>query len=254
MQGSTGVPQRVLVVGGSSEIGGALARAWLRRGTKSFVITERTTGRAAELIETLSSGGADVRRVNLDVLEPATIAAAVDEIWSEGDVDVVVIAIGLLRDQEAIEEDPTQAWEVLTVNSTATIQVALEVARHFESQQHGLLVLLSSVAGQRGRRDNYVYGAGKAAVDVFAEGLQQRFATSPVRVLVVRPGYVHSNMSAGVKPAPFAVTVDRSSQEILRAVAAGKEVVWIPSLLAVFFFVFRLLPRRIWGRVVEAFR
>lgn len=254
MRGSTGVPQRVLIVGGSSEIGSSLALSWLRRGTSEFVVTQREAGRADDVVGHLEDAGARVTTVDLDALVRSTISPAMDRAWAGGDVDIAVIAIGRLGDQVEMEANPSAAWDVLTVNATASIQIALEVAARMEHQQHGTLVLLSSVAGQRGRRDNYVYGASKAALDTFAEGLQQRFADSEVGVLVARPGYVHSKMSAGVKPAPFAVSVDESRDRILTALESGKSVVWIPSFLGVLFQIFRLLPRRTWAALVRRMR
>lgn len=244
----------MLVVGGSSEIGAALARAWLRTGTRYFAVTERSEGRAAELVADLESGGATVDAVVLDALRPESIAAGLEAAWKDGDVDVVVIAIGLLGVQRDVEADPSLSWDVLTVNATSTIQLALDAARRMEAQQHGTIVLLSSVAGQRGRRDNYVYGASKAAVDTFGEGLQQRFAGTEIDVMLVRPGYVVSKMSSGVDPAPFAVTVEQSCERIIRAIAQRKEVVWVPPVLASLFFLFRLLPRKAWGSIVVRMR
>jgi len=254
VRNATGVPQRVLIVGGNSEIGASLARAWLRKGTREFVITERVAGRSADLVRELDREGAETTMVLLDATDPASIEPAIEEAWSEADVDVTVVAIGLLGSQRDIEAEPSQAWDVLTVNATASIQIGLEVANRLERQQHGTLVLLSSVAGQRGRRDNYVYGASKAALDTFAEGLQQRFAGSEIGVLVVRPGYVHSKMSAGVDPAPLAVTVEQSRDQILRALEHNREVVWVPSVLGTIFYLFKLLPRRVWATIVAKTR
>jgi decaprenylphospho-beta-D-erythro-pentofuranosid-2-ulose 2-reductase len=254
MERSTRVPQRVLLVGGSSEIGSALALAWLRRGTREFVVSERSDGRARQLVDELRSGGAKVDTVVLDALDSATITSAIEQTWRGGDIDVSVIAMGVLGSQEEMEESPAKAWEVLTVNATATIQTALEIAGRMEVQQHGTMVLLSSVAGQRGRRDNYVYGASKAALDTVAEGLQQRFARSDVNVLVVRPGYVHSRMSADVEPAPFSVSVESSRNQILRAVEQRRDVVWVPPVLKYVFATIRLLPRRIWAKIVLRMR
>jgi decaprenylphospho-beta-D-erythro-pentofuranosid-2-ulose 2-reductase len=254
MRGSTGLPQRVLIIGGSSEIGSALARIWARRGTRAFVVSERTEGRAEHLVDELTASGSEVRTVVVDAMSPDGIAPAIAEAFSEGDIDVAVIAMGLLGSQLEMEGDPARARDVLTVNATASIECALEIANHMETQRHGTIVLLGSVAGMRGRRDNYVYGASKAALDTFGEGLQQRFADHDVRVLVARPGFVFSKMSAEVQPAPFAVTLDRSAALIAAAVDRGSDVVWIPSLLGGLFYVFRLLPRSWWRAIVERTR
>jgi decaprenylphospho-beta-D-erythro-pentofuranosid-2-ulose 2-reductase len=253
MMGATGVPQRVLLVGGTSEIGRALALSWAKRGTRDFIMTERVPGAASKLRVSLESLGARVDTAVLDALEQSSIKSALQSSWVS-DIDVVVIALGLLRDQLSIDQQPELAWDVLTVNATASIQIALEVAKRMEEQRHGTIVLLSSVAGQRGRRDNYVYGASKAALDTFAEGLQQRLRGTGVKVLLVRPGYVFSRMTTGVDPAPFAVTLDQSRRRILRALDSDQEVVWIPPILGMIFYVFRMLPRRLWASLVSRTR
>lgn len=254
MQRATGTPQNLFLVGGTSEIGAALLEGWTRSGLERATVTARHVDDLHALAERCAQTGVEVTTVELDVTDPASIRPAVEAAWADGDVDAVVIAVGLLGDQSQMEADPTTARAVLDVNTTGTIQVALEAANRLEEQGHGTLVLLSSVAGQRGRRDNYVYGASKAALDAFAEGVRQRLEPSGVRVLLVRPGFVHSKMSAGVAPAPFAVTVDESRDAILSAHARGRDVVWVPSLLAPIFVVLKLLPRQLWTALVRRLR
>ena len=254
MNRATRVPQRVLIVGGGSEIGSALARAWLAQGAEEFILVSRPESSVDVLVQEIERSGRTAKVLSMDALDRSSIAPMIEAAWSVGDIDMVVISIGLLGDQRAIESDPGLAWEVLSVNATASIQIALEAANRLEAQQYGSLILLSSVAGLRGRRDNYVYGASKAALDAFGEGLQQRLSNSGVKVLIARPGYVRSRMSAGVPAAPFAVSVDRSRDQILGAVARGDSVVWIPPVLGLFFFLIRFMPRKAWARVVGRWR
>jgi decaprenylphospho-beta-D-erythro-pentofuranosid-2-ulose 2-reductase len=142
----------------------------------------------------------------------------------------------------------------MTVNATASIVIALEIAKRMREQRHGTLVLLSSVAGLRGRRDNFVYGSSKAALDVFGEGLRQAVETDGVHVVVARPGFVRSRMSAGIKPAPFSVSTEASAAAITRGVAAGRRVVWVPPILAPIFWILRLLPHAMWRVIVDRVR
>lgn len=243
----------MLLVGGTSDIGRELVEAWLDAGAERLVVTTRT-GAGSELAEAAAERGVAVHEVSMDVVDAASVTAGVREAWADGDIDLAVVAVGLLGDQADIEASPARSREVFEVNTVGTAHVALEIAAHLEQQGHGTLVLLSSVAGRRGRRDNYVYGASKAALDVFAEGLEQRLRPSRIRVLLVRPGYVHSRMSAGVEPAPFAVTLAESRDAILRGYARGRSVVYVPSALQVVFGVISVLPRRVWAAVVRRMR
>lgn len=253
MDSSTGVPQRVLVVGAASEIATSLISGWLRRGTREFALTTRTGTPPKDITEQIAASGGTWTIRHLDAFDRSTIGPALDDAW-EPDIDVAVIAIGVLEHQAEVDRDPARAWDMMTVNATATITIALELADRMKVQGHGTIVLLSSVAGARGRRDNFVYGASKAALDTFAEGLTQALEGHGVRVLVARPGYVHSRMSRDIPPAPFAVTTEESALAILRAVAQKRSTVWIPPVLGPIFWVFRLLPARLWSRIVKALR
>jgi decaprenylphospho-beta-D-erythro-pentofuranosid-2-ulose 2-reductase len=254
MKRATRVPQNVLLVGGTSEIGAALLSAWLDLGLERVTATARRSDDLERLSASCERAGVIVSCLELDVTDPAAIPPVVAEAWAHGDVDLVVIAVGLLGDQARIEADPSAARAVIEVNTVGTIHVALEAANRLEAQGHGTLVLLSSVAGQRGRRDNYVYGASKAALDAFAEGLAQRLEPAGVDVLLVRPGFVRSKMSAAVEPAPFAVTVEESRDAILSAISRSRSVVWVPGVLAPVFFALKLLPRRAWAAIVRRMR
>lgn len=254
MQRATRVPQNVFLVGGTSEIGEALLTGWFDPGLERATITARCAADLDALAERCTQSGVEVTCAELDVSKPSSVAPAVTAAWANGDVDVVIVAVGLLGDQLHMESEPASARQIIEVNTTGTIHVALEAANRLEAQGHGSLILLSSVAGQRGRRDNYVYGASKAALDTFAEGLSQRLEPAGVRVLLVRPGFVHSKMSEGVDQASLAVTVEQSRDAILAAYARSRRTVWIPAVLAPAFWILKLLPTRVWASIVRRMR
>jgi decaprenylphospho-beta-D-erythro-pentofuranosid-2-ulose 2-reductase len=131
------------------------------------------------------------------------------------------------------------------------VTTGLAVARQFRRQGHGTLMVLSSVAGVRPRRSNFVYGSTKSAADAFAQGLGDSLVEAGARVMVVRPGFVHSRMTAGMDAQPFAINPDTVADHVVRGLERGREIVWTPPVLAVVFGVMRLLPRRVW-RIVSA--
>jgi decaprenylphospho-beta-D-erythro-pentofuranosid-2-ulose 2-reductase len=166
-----------------------------------------------------------------------------------GDVDVVVLAFGLLGDQVRDESGGVGAVRLARTNYVGTVSAGLAASRLLRSQGHGTLVVLSSVAGVRVRRANFIYGSSKAGVDGFAQGLADALAGTGVNVLIVRPGFVHTKMTAGRPAAPFATTADVVAEAAARGLAAGRQVVWVPPHLRLVFRVLQHLPRPLWRRL-----
>jgi decaprenylphospho-beta-D-erythro-pentofuranosid-2-ulose 2-reductase len=155
----------------------------------------------------------------------------------------------VLGSQTHFDADPLAAAAAVTVNYTASVSCGLEVANRFRRQGHGTLVVISSVAGERARADNYVYGSSKAGLDAFSQGLGDALVGEGVRVMVVRPGFVHTRMTAGLKAAPFSTTADEVGARIVRGLESGADIVWAPPVLRWVFLVMRHLPRVVWRRV-----
>ena len=135
------------------------------------------------------------------------------------------------------------------VNFTAAITLCAAVARRYRAQGHGRLVVLSSVAGERVRKANYAYGSTKAGLDGFAQGLGDALHGTGASVLVVRPGFVHTKMTAGLPPAPFATTPAAVADATVKALRAGRRTVWVPAVLRPVFSVLRHLPAPLWRRM-----
>ncbi|MDQ1423159.1 MAG: decaprenylphospho-beta-D-erythro-pentofuranosid-2-ulose 2-reductase, partial [Acidimicrobiaceae bacterium] len=166
-----------------------------------------------------------------------------------GDVDLVIVAFGQLGDQADFDIDTDAAVALSQVNYVGSVSVLLRVAAHLRRQGHGTIVVLSSVAGVRVRAANFVYGASKAALDALAQGLSDSLAGSGVDVVIVRPGFVRTRMTAGMTPAPFAVGPDDVARAIDTGVRARRSIVWVPSALRAVFLVLRALPRRMWRQI-----
>jgi len=176
----------------------------------------------------------------------AVVADAVDRI---GDLDLVLLAFGVLGDQATFDADPAAAADAVVVNLAGAVSAGLAAANRLREQGHGTLAVLSSVAGERVRAENLVYGATKAGLDGFAQGLGDALQGTGARVMVVRPGFVHTKMTIGREPAPFATTPDAVADAIAEGLAKGTEVVWVPPILRYVFSVMRHLPRPLWRKV-----
>ena len=252
MKDALGSVNSILVLGGSSEIGVAIAGELARPRSATVVLAGRhgeTLAHAAELLR--ASGAGAVETLHFDALDTAThddvLSAAAAAVG--GDLDVVVVAFGLLGDQATDEAGGDGAVQVATTNYVGAVSAGLAAARLLRRQGHGCIVALSSVAGERVRRANYIYGSSKAGMDGFFQGLADSLEGSGVDVLIVRPGFVHTRMTEGHPPAPFATTPGAVAAATAAAFRAGRPVVWVPPLLRPVFVGFRHLPRRLWRRV-----
>jgi decaprenylphospho-beta-D-erythro-pentofuranosid-2-ulose 2-reductase len=241
-----GRPGTVLLLGGTSEIGLAVARALVARGARTVVLA----GRDAEALRAVQLPGATVNAVAFDADDTASHQAVVDDVVARhGDLDVVVLAFGVLGDQERDETDPAAAVAVARTNFLGVVSALTVVGNRLRDQGHGSAVLLSSVAGERVRRSNYVYGASKAGADGFALGLGEALRGSGAHVLVVRPGFVRTRMTAGMKAAPLSTGPDEVAEVVLRGLDKGADLVWAPGALRVVMSVLRHVPRGLFRRL-----
>ena len=248
MENALGEAQTIVVLGGTSDIGRAIAARLVSPATRTIVLAGRRPDqmRVAEL----ERPGLTIATAAFDATDTAGHDAFVrDLVAAHGDLDVVVVAFGELVDQAELDDDPERAAAMVTVNFTGAVSSSLAVAAQFRRQGHGRLVVLSSVAGERVRKANFVYGATKAGLDGFAQGLGDALAGSGASVLIVRPGFVHSRMTAGMKAAPVATTPSAVAEATPTALRKGRRTVWVPATLRPVFSVFRHLPGPVWRRL-----
>jgi len=188
--------------------------------------------------------------VAFESTDPASHAALIDDVFDRlGDIDLVVAAAGALGDQAVLEHDPQGTAELIMTNFTGLASVLLAAADRMRRQGHGRIVVLSSVAGARVRRANFIYGSSKAGLDAFAQGLGDALVGSGVGVTIVRPGFVVGRMTEGMDPAPFATTPEAVGAAVVRAIETGSAVVYVPPVLRWVFAVMRQLPRAAWRRM-----
>ncbi|WP_406290725.1 decaprenylphospho-beta-D-erythro-pentofuranosid-2-ulose 2-reductase [Embleya sp. NBC_00896] len=251
MRQTVGVSGTVLVLGGRSEIGLAVAERLVGRGARTVVLAARRSYDLDDEEAVLRKAGArHVDRVEFDADDLASHRPMLDDVIARhGPLDVVVTSFGILGDQRRAELDAEHAVAVVHTDYTAHVSILTHLAAVLRAQGHGRLVVFSSVAGVRVRRANYVYGSAKAGLDGFASGLSDALAGSGVRLLLVRPGFVVGRMTKGMSPAPLSSTPDQVADATVRALARGKGEVWVPAALHPVFFGMRMLPRGVWRRL-----
>ena len=247
---ATGNPQSILVLGGTSDIGLAVCAAYLARQPAKIVLACRPGTRTDDAVADLVNRGAtDVQTIDFDALDFASHPAVLDEAFAQGDIDVAIVAFGLLGDAEQLWQDQAKAVELAQLNYTGAVSVGVLLGQRMTAQGHGKIVALSSVAGEKVRRSNFVYGSSKAGVDAFYRNLGQALAPAGVGVTVVRPGQVRTKMSAGVKEAPLTLDADEAARQIVVAVDAGKELVWVPPAFRFVMFALKHIPDPIFRRL-----
>lgn len=243
-----GAVQDVLVVGGSSEIAGAIVTELAgKRRLRRVVLAGRSMDSAVASMRH-SIPGTEVQGLSLDMTDTGLIAASVHGCWGHG-FDVVMLAAGVLPDQATAEREPADAVDSALVNYVGQLEAGIAAMSKFHEQGRGILVVISSVAVERPRADNYIYGSGKAALDFWARGLADRVDGKAIRVLVVRPGMVRTRMSRHLPEAPMTCNPEDVAKAVARNLVRGADVVWVPGRLRWVMAVLRHLPRPVFRRL-----
>ena len=251
MRDATGGVQSVLVLGGTSEIARATARRLVEGRARTVVLAVRDPERAAPVADELRGLGAEtVDVVRFDALDFDSHDALVADVFDRhGDIDVAIAGWGVLGDQASIARDRAAAVEEVQVNYTAVVSVSTPLVERMRRQGHGTIVYLSSVAAERPRKSNFVYGSSKAGMDAYAQGLSDSLAGTGLRVLVVRPGFVRTKMTEGLDPAPLATDAESVAAAIEGALRRGAHTAWAPAPLRLVMSVLRHLPRPLFRRL-----
>ncbi len=244
-----GSPGSLLLVGGTSDIAVATARRYLAERRLRVVVAARDTPRRSAVADELRTAGGDVEVVDFDAEDAGSAERMVAAAAAGGDIDVAVIAFGQLGDQEQLAADPAAAAALGQVNYVAPVVVGTVLANRMRTQGHGVIVALSSVAGERARRSNYVYGSTKAGVDAYFSGLADSMVGSGVSVLVVRPGFVRSKMTEGLPEAPLSTTPEAVAEAIVTGVRKGRHTVWVPGAMRWVMSGLRHTPRAVFRRL-----
>ena len=245
-----GHPQSLLLLGGTSDIALAVARRYATgdRGLR-VVLAARPSERRAAAAAELTGLGCEVAEVDLEARDPASHQATIDACFAGGDIDVAVVAFGLLGEAERAWTDPAAMLELAEVNYVAPVHLGVLLANKLKRQGYGRIVALSSVAGERIRRSNFAYGSTKAGMDGFYVGLGEALRDHGVDVVVVRAGFVRTKMSAGLEPAPLAVSAEDVAEAVVSAVRHRRSLVWVPPAMRAVMSGLRHVPRPLFRKL-----
>ena len=249
MLNSLGEPRTVLLLGGTSDIALATVGRWATTCRPRILLAARPTQRRAEAAERLRASGLEVDELDFDAEAAESHPEVLDRAFAGGDVDVAMVTFGILGDEEQAWQDHAAALAHARINYVAAVSVGVLLAERMRRQGHGTIVALSSVAGERVRRSNFVYGSTKAGMDSFFLGLGEALRPEGVQVCVVRPGFVHTKMTAGRSAAPLSVTAEQVAEAVVDAVAERRDLVWVPGAMRPVMSGLRHVPRALFRKL-----
>ncbi|MFM7633453.1 MAG: SDR family NAD(P)-dependent oxidoreductase [Betaproteobacteria bacterium] len=240
--------KRIVIIGASSAIAEHCARLWAREAA-DFLLVGRDLARVQRVADDLRvrSPQSAIQTVDIDFLSADAILVLAEQA-AQSAIDIVLIAHGDLPQQASCEQDIHLAQAALQINGVSPALFAEAFARQLAQQGHGTIALIGSVAGDRGRKANYVYGAGKGMVERYAQGLQHRFASTGVNIVLIKPGPTATPMTAHLATAGLA-KVEQVAHAIVKAIEAGKPVVYVPAKWQVIMLIVQHLPRWIFHKL-----
>jgi decaprenylphospho-beta-D-erythro-pentofuranosid-2-ulose 2-reductase len=244
--------KRIVIIGATSAMAEHCARLWAQGNSIDLTLVGRNVDRIERIAVDLRvrSPQSDIHIVEADFLDPIAIQATVNNIVAPGSVDIVLIAHGSLPEQSDCQNNLHACRDALEVNGISPVLYAEAFARHMATANRGTLVLIGSVAGDRGRKSNYVYGAAKGLVTRYAQGLQHRFAGTSVKAVLIKPGPTDTPMTAhlkgkGAKLAP----VEDVARQIVAAVERGAAVAYVPGKWQLIMLIIRHLPSFVFNKL-----
>lgn len=244
--------RKIVIVGATSLIAEHCARQWAEQAPAELVLVARDLDKAQTVAADLRvrSPRTAVRTLQADFLDADAIGRLADEAFAGGPVDIVLIAHGSLPQQQRCQSDLRECRAALEINALSPALFAEAFAARMERAGGGTLAIIGSVAGDRGRRSNYVYGAAKGLVTRYAQGLQHRLARSPVRVVLIKPGPTDTPMTAAMKAQGARLApVETVARAIVDGIAAGAPVVYAPKKWALIMMIVRHLPNFIFAKL-----
>jgi short-subunit dehydrogenase len=243
-------PVRVLIVGATSAIAAETARAYAAYGARVF-LTGRDLARLDGVAADLRVRGATaVETAVLDVTDRRRGAEVIESAWAAfGGLDVALLAHGVLPDQARCEASAEDALAAIDVNFTSAVALLTPLANRFQAARAGCIAVISSVAGDRGRQSNYVYGCAKGGLDRFLEGLRNRLFRSGVAVVTLKPGFVDTPMTAGMRQGPLFASARRAGRAVHRAIERRRAVAYIPWFWRPIMAAVRALPEPVFKRL-----
>lgn len=235
--------KKILIVGGTSAIASAVALNFAKSGAELF-LADINLSRLEEMrkhLQSLSGAKIDIGEFPLaDINSHHALFDAA--LHSLGEIDAILIAHGTLPDQEKIQNDNIAVAEQININFTSVVSLATVAASYFENHGKGCLAAISSVAGDRGRQSNYIYGAAKGGISLFMQGLRNRLAKKNISVVLIKPGFVDTPMTAHLPKNPLYSSPETVGKTIYNAMLKGKDVAYIPGFWRLIMFIIKLIP------------
>jgi decaprenylphospho-beta-D-erythro-pentofuranosid-2-ulose 2-reductase len=242
--------QNILIIGATSAIAEAVARRYAATGANLFLVGRNSEKLAIISSDLLARGAQQVKVFEMDANDSSSIPTMAEQAWSTGSIDVALIAHGTLPDQARTETDLSYAITEFRTNAESVIACMVILASYFEAQGSGVLAVIGSVAGDRGRGSNYLYGSAKAAVASFASGLRARLFKKGVHVLLIKPGFVATPMTAALDlPEKLTSTPEAVADNIYNAIKQRKDVVYTPNFWALIMLIIKMIPNVIFKRL-----
>jgi decaprenylphospho-beta-D-erythro-pentofuranosid-2-ulose 2-reductase len=241
-----GRPARILLLGGTSEIGLAILAALHAPRDSRVLLAGRDEARLAAAGKELQF---EVSTLAFDALALDMHQAMIDSVFDDGPVDLVIAATGVLTPQEDVDAKPILAAHMIDTNFTSHVTTLLTAVARMRAQPHGTIVVLSSIAAIRPRKANYVYGSAKAGLDAFARGLADALHGTGIRLLLVRPGFVIGRMTEGMAAAPMSSTPAQVGQAVAKALEGKASEIWVPPGLVGLATALRFVPRSVWRQM-----
>ena len=244
--------KRIVIVGATSAIAERCARLWVKDGEVDLTLVGRDPDKTERVAADLRvrSPQSLIRVRTADFIEPPAISQLIDDIAVEGAVHIALIAHGSLPEQTICQQDLTACHQALTVNAISPVLFAEAFVGHMQKANQGTLAIIGSVAGDRGRKSNYVYGAAKGLVARYAQGLQHRLADSAVKVVLIKPGPTDTPMTAHLKRQGNRLArAEDVARLILKGINQGKPVIYAPAKWALIMMVIRHLPKAIFNKL-----
>jgi len=243
---------KAIVFGGTTGMGRAIARQLVERGDAVFLLgigTEELERSAADL-KVRNAAGAGVGYATCDLEDPSTFAPALDAADAAlAGFDTVIVTAAIFASQAALEEDIELTRRLVTIDYAHTVVFCEHVRKRLLARGGGRLAVFSSVAGDRGRKPVAIYGSAKAGLSVYLEAMDHKFHDAGLSVLCVKPGFVKTGMTAGLKPPPFAGEPEQVARDVIRALDRGKPVLYTPGMWALVMLVIRWLPRFVMRKI-----
>ena len=244
--------KRLVIVGATSAIAEHCARLWVKESAVDLTLIGRDMDKLQMVADDLRVRSPDsvIHTVTADFIDPAAVRLVVDQITASGPVQLVLIAHGTLPDQQQCQNDLAVGQQALIINGLSPVLFAEAFAGHLQAANGGTLAVIGSVAGDRGRKSNYVYGAAKGLVTRYVQGLQHRLARSGVQVVLIKPGPTDTPMTAHLKQQGMALaSAEQVAQAIVDGIAKGAATIYAPAKWKLIMLVIRHLPNFIFNRM-----